>query len=89
MLSVVNLTIFFTRVHWIVSLIFQKVIWGYRTLDFEVSIAKGIGQGCAVMNYCDFDVPFTRITDHKYFMPWEEKQLFTSGKRVFKTGRTY
>ena len=45
---------------------------GYRTLDFEVSIAKGIGQGCAVMNYCDFDVPFTRITDHKYFMPWEE-----------------
>ena len=45
---------------------------GYRTLDFELSVKKGSGQGCAVMNFCDIDVPFTRITDHKYFMPWEK-----------------
>ena len=23
------------------------------------------------MNYCDPDVPFTRITEHKHFTPWE------------------
>lgn len=24
------------------------------------------------MNYCDEAVPFTRITEHKHFAPWEE-----------------
>jgi UDP-galactopyranose mutase len=28
-------------------------------------------QGFAVMNYPDVSVPFTRITEHKYFSPWE------------------
>lgn len=23
------------------------------------------------MNYCDPEVPFTRITEHKHFAPWE------------------
>ena len=23
------------------------------------------------MNYCDADVPYTRITEHKHFAPWE------------------
>jgi UDP-galactopyranose mutase len=23
------------------------------------------------MNHCDADVPFTRITEHKHFAPWE------------------
>ncbi len=23
------------------------------------------------MNYCSVEVPFTRITEHKYFAPWE------------------
>jgi UDP-galactopyranose mutase len=22
------------------------------------------------MNYCDEEVPYTRITEHKYFAPW-------------------
>ena len=44
---------------------------GYRTLDFEGFIAQGDFQGCAVMNYPDEDVPFTRITEHKHFAPWE------------------
>ena len=43
----------------------------YRTLDFEVIRAEGEFQGCAVMNYCDFSVPWTRISEHKYFAPWE------------------
>jgi UDP-galactopyranose mutase len=44
----------------------------YRTLDFERFEAEGDVQGCAVMNYCDESVPFTRITEHKHFAPWEE-----------------
>ena len=44
----------------------------YRTLDFERFSAAGDYQGCAVMNYCEESVPFTRITEHKHFSPWEE-----------------
>ena len=44
---------------------------GYRTLDFERFSDTGDYQGCAVMNYGDRDVPFTRITEHKHFAPWE------------------
>lgn len=45
---------------------------GYRTLDFEVERHKGDFQGNAVINYCDADVPFTRISEHKHFAPWEQ-----------------
>ena len=44
----------------------------YRTLDFERFDADGDFQGCAVMNYCDASQPYTRITEHKHFSPWEE-----------------
>ncbi|KQR73085.1 UDP-galactopyranose mutase [Rhizobium sp. Leaf341] len=44
---------------------------GYRTLDFERFTYEGDYQGCAVMNYGDADVPYTRITEHKHFSPWE------------------
>ena len=44
---------------------------GYRTLDFERETHDGDFQGCPVMNYCDPDVPFTRITEFKHFTPWE------------------
>ena len=45
---------------------------GYRTLDFERFTHDGDYQGTAVMNYGDVDVPYTRITEHKHFSPWEE-----------------
>jgi UDP-galactopyranose mutase len=45
---------------------------GYRTLDFKEIRADGDFQGCAVMNYGDESVPYTRISEHKYFSPWEE-----------------
>ncbi|OAP41105.1 UDP-galactopyranose mutase [Sinorhizobium glycinis] len=45
---------------------------GYRTLDFERFEYDGDYQGCAVMNYGDVSVPYTRITEHKHFSPWEE-----------------
>jgi len=44
---------------------------GYRTLDFKEIRAEGDFQGCAVMNYGDKSVPYTRISEHKYFSPWE------------------
>jgi len=43
----------------------------YRTLDFVRTEAEGDVQGCAVMNYCEESVPYTRITEHKHFAPWE------------------
>jgi UDP-galactopyranose mutase len=52
---------------------------GYRTLDFEHTREAGDYQGCPVMNYGDADVPYTRITEHKHFAPWEshDKTLIT------------
>lgn len=50
---------------------FKYGILGYRTLDFESFTKDGDYQGNAVINYSDQDVPFTRITEHKYFSPWE------------------
>jgi UDP-galactopyranose mutase len=47
---------------------------GYRTLDFERFYHDGDYQGCAVMNYGDLEVPYTRITEHKYFSPWENHE---------------
>jgi len=47
---------------------------GYRTLDFEEFRHEGDFQGTSVMNYGNVDVPFTRITEHKHFAPWEEHQ---------------
>ena len=43
----------------------------YRTLDFQRFEGVGDLQGCAVMNYTDAAVPYTRITEHKHFAPWE------------------
>jgi len=44
---------------------------GYRTLDFRHERTTGDFQGCPVMNYGETDVPYTRITEHKHFAPWE------------------
>ena len=44
---------------------------GYRTVTFEKQYAEGDYQGLAQMNYCDEEVPYTRIVEHKYFTPWE------------------
>ncbi|AQA17041.1 UDP-galactopyranose mutase [Halioglobus japonicus] len=47
---------------------------GYRTLDFKEIRAEGDYQGCAVMNYGDESVPYTRIAEHKHFSPWEKHE---------------
>lgn len=53
---------------------FQLGRLGYRTLDFERFTYQGDYQGCAVMNYGEQDVPYTRITEHKHFSPWESHE---------------
>ena len=47
---------------------------GYRTLDFVEAESTGDHQGCPVMNYCDPEVPHTRVTEHKHFAPWESHE---------------
>jgi UDP-galactopyranose mutase len=62
---------------------------GYRTLDFVESEQMGDFQGCPVMNYCDVDVPYTRITEHKHFAPWESHEgttLYTEYSRLAEPG---
>lgn len=45
---------------------------GYRTLDFATERHDGDYQGNAVINYGDINVPWTRISEHKHFAPWEQ-----------------
>lgn len=47
---------------------------GYRTLDFEEIRSEGDYQGTAVVNYCEQSVPYTRISEHKHFAPWEQHE---------------
>jgi len=47
---------------------------GYRTVLFEKGYADGDYQGTTQMNYCDENVPHTRITEHKHFTPWEQHE---------------
>jgi UDP-galactopyranose mutase len=47
---------------------------GYRTLDFVAERHQGDYQGNAVINYGDIDVPWTRISEHKHFAPWESHE---------------
>lgn len=47
---------------------------GYRTLKFEEIRSNGDYQGCAVMNYADETTPYTRISEHKHFAPWEQHE---------------
>lgn len=51
---------------------------GYRTVTFEKFTEKGDHQGVTQINYCDEDVPYTRVAEHKHFTPWEthEKTVY-------------
>lgn len=43
----------------------------YRTLRFEAFRGEGDHQGCAQLNYCDPEVPWTRVTEFRHYTPWE------------------
>jgi UDP-galactopyranose mutase len=55
---------------------------GYRTLDFETIHVNEDAQGTAIMNYCDEDVPCTRVTEHRHFSPWEKPK--TDGSILYR-----
>jgi UDP-galactopyranose mutase len=62
---------------------------GYRTLDFERFTYQGDYQGTAVMNYGEVSVPYTRITEHKHFSPWESHEgsvLYREFSRACEAG---
>ena len=47
---------------------------GYRTVTFEKHYASGDYQGLTQMNFCDEEIPYTRIAEHKHFTPWEHHE---------------
>ncbi len=56
----------------------------WRTLDFEFENLQVTDyQGCAVVNYPDLDVPFTRIHEFKHLHPERETLGMTSIAREF------
>jgi UDP-galactopyranose mutase len=57
---------------------------GYRTVTFETQTAPGNFQGTAQVNYCDAEVPYTRIIEHKYFAPWEKHEQTIYSKEFSK-----
>ncbi|KQP35851.1 UDP-galactopyranose mutase [Pseudorhodoferax sp. Leaf274] len=64
---------------------------GYRTLDFVREDHAGDHQGNAVINYCDTTVPWTRISEHKHFAPWEQHAdtvVFKEYSRLCEAGDT-
>ena len=46
----------------------------YRTLIFDRFEATGDHQGNPVINYCEPHVPYTRVSEHKHFTPWEDHE---------------
>ncbi|MCB0271891.1 MAG: UDP-galactopyranose mutase [Bdellovibrionales bacterium] len=50
----------------------------YRSLMFEKNYANQTYQSNAVVNYCEEKIPYTRISEHKHFAPWEthEKTVY-------------
>jgi len=62
---------------------------GYRTLDFKREYFDSDYQGCAVMNYPSHEYPYTRVTEHKHFAPWENSKgsvIFKEFSRVCESG---
>ena len=54
---------------------------GYRSLRFERIDAEGAFQEGPVVNYCDDDVPWTRIFEYKHFTPWETHERTAAFKQ--------
>ena len=64
---------------------------GYRTLDFKEEVHLGDYQGNAVVNYCNLEVPWTRVSEHKHFSPWEQHErtlIYKEYSRDYMPGDT-
>ena len=51
---------------------YKSIRWENEMMD------KSNHQGCAVMNYTDVEVPYTRVIEHKYFDDQNQKMTFVS-----------
>lgn len=63
----------------------------YRSLTFERVDESGDYQGNPVVNYCEGSVPWTRISEHKHFAPWEEHEetvCFREYSKLAESGDT-
>ena len=58
----------------------------WRSLRFEEEIIdKPDYQGTAVVNYTDYEIPYTRIAEHQYFEPGKKHQKTVITKEYSKT----
>lgn len=51
---------------------YKSITWQNEMME------KDNYQGCAVMNYTDVDVPYTRVIEHKYFDDQNQKKTYVS-----------
>ena len=58
----------------------------WRSLRFEEEILNQPDyQGTAVVNYTEYEIPYTRITEHQYFEPGQKHQKTVITKEYSKT----
>ena len=58
----------------------------WRSLRFEEEILDQPDyQGCAVVNYTEYEIPYTRIAEHKYFDPSQKSDKTVITKEYSKT----
>ena len=58
----------------------------WRSLRFEEEVLDQPDyQGCAVVNYTEYEIPYTRIAEHKYFDPSQKSNKTVITKEYSKT----
>lgn len=58
---------------------YQHGVLEYKSVRWESEMMdKPNHQGCAVMNYNDVEVPYTRVIEHKYFDDQNQKKTYVS-----------
>ena len=65
---------------------YQEGALEWRSLRFEEEIIDAPDyQGTAVINYTDYEVPYTRVAEHQYFEPGQKHQKTVITKEYSKT----
>lgn len=59
----------------------------FRSCDFVTIGSNGDYQGNAVINYCDLNVPFTRMVEHKHFMRHAPEITYVTREYPMECGR--
>jgi len=59
----------------------------FRSCRFETEALDGDFQGNAVVNYCDAEVPYTRIVEHKHFTDPRQARTLITREYPFECGR--